>query len=125
MERTNKWDNDAGVMRLYENQPIETTVQFSAYTGNSTDPDAATPSDALAAICGVLQGEEFIAKAQAAGVAVLRVTEQKILPFQNESNQWERMPTFDLVVKHVDYFVDQVLAITQYEFKMLPVPAII
>ncbi len=125
MERRNLWDSDAGVMRLHENQPMETTVQFSAYLGNSTDPNAATPGDALTAICGVLQGEEFMGKALAAGVQVLRVTDQKVLPFQNENNQWERMPTFDIVIKHVDYFVDSVQAITQFEFKIVPVPAII
>lgn len=125
MSRESKWDSAAGSMRLHETQAMETTVQFSAYLGNSTDPNAATPSDALSAVCGVMQGEEFIEKARIFGIQVLRVTDQKIIPFQNESNQWERMPTFDIVIKHTDYFVDSVQIVNAFEFEMHAVPDII
>lgn len=120
-----RWDAAAGIMRLYEAQAMETTLQITFQQISSTDPTALTASDVAQIVAATCQSDKFIATIGRSGVQVLRVTDVRNLPYKNDLDQWEFVPSFDLVIKHTNEYVDSVPVVTVFEFDIHAVPDII
>lgn len=109
-----RWDSAAGIMRNYETQPMETTIQFTMQataTGGADDP---TETDRLQLVADAVQSDSFIA-AVAPAAQVLRVTDIRMGRFIGDNAQNMNWPSFDLVIKHTREYVDAIPAVSAWD----------
>lgn len=119
------WDEPAGQQTLRELQPMETTLQLTFQQDASTDPAAATASDVCNMVASACQSERFIQAIKPYGAQVLRVGQVRNLPYKNDHDQWEFVPSFDLVIKHTMEYQDNVPVAVSFELNVSAVPDII
>lgn len=114
-------EDDPDLMVHRETQYYESTYQFEA-VGPSAQPGVtlptATPSDLVNLAAGIAQSDAFIATLRAAGLAVLRVTQVRNPFMQNDRDQFEAVPSFDLVVTHEQIMVSTTPAAVVGELRM-------
>lgn len=111
-----------GVLRRTERQAMETTIQF-----NVTQPVAMldtdlTHGDVLKTIAACLQSPDTQSFMVTNGASVLRVTDIRNAYWNNDRDQNEENPSFDIVIKHNDVFVDSVPYVTAFKFNVHAVP---
>lgn len=111
----------SGMLRR-EEQAMETTIQFSCTQPVDLAPDGYSHGDIIKAVRACLQSDEFISRTMPYGVSVLRVQDIRTTHYKNDLNEWEQSPTFDLVVKHTDVYLDTQPQITKFEFEIISVP---
>lgn len=111
----------AGQMIHRETQFYESTYQFEA-VGPSAQPGVtlptATPSDLVNRAAAVAQSDAFMAALRVAGLAVLRVTDVRNPFMQNDRDQFEAVPSFDLVVTHEQIMLSTTPAAVVGELRM-------
>jgi hypothetical protein len=104
-----------------ETQYYESTYQFEA-VGPSAQPGAtlptATPSDLVNLAAGVVQSDAFMDALRQGGLAVLRVTQVRNPFMQNDREQFEAAPSFDLVVTHEQIMLSTTPAAVVGELRM-------
>lgn len=96
-----------------EIQIWETTLQISA--AHTRNPSALSPvaaMDLAKRASAILQGDAGLAALAAGGIRPLRVTDIRKIPFVNDADQWETMPTFDIVLTYADSIVSATPAAT-------------
>lgn len=102
-----------------EMQVYETTYQFSAWIPQ--DPNNVTrltESDILNVVAGVMQSDAIISAFRAQGVGILRVTEVRNPYIVDDRNQFEAIPTFDVVLTHKRISVSTIPAVVTYDLNM-------
>lgn len=114
-------DPDEPTLMIHrETQFYESTLQFEA-VGPSTEPGVtptATPSDLVNLAAAILQGDTAMRSLRVAGLAVLRVTAVRNPFMQNDRDQYEAVPSFDLVVTHEQIMLSTTPAATVGELVM-------
>lgn len=112
---------DVGISRR-EVQSMALTLQFTCTQQVDLAADALTQGDVLNIVAASLQGQNAVAWFVERGLSVERVTQIRNVYFNNDRDQNEPNPSFDLVIKHNDIFVDGVPEISGYELDILRVP---
>ena len=115
-------DEDAPTLMIHrETQFYESTYQFEA-VGQSPQPGVtlptATASDLVNLAAAVAQSDAFMATLRLAGLAVLRVTDVRNPFMQNDRDQFEAVPSFDLVVTHEQIMLSTTPAAVVGELRM-------
>ena len=95
--RRDVWDVDQGVFVHTERQVYISTYQFQA-----TEPtnQELTASDILNTVSGIIQSDKILSAFLAAGVGVQRVTDVRNPYIVDERDQFEAVPSFDIVLSH-------------------------
>lgn len=111
-------DNPA-LMIHTETQFCETTLQIEALgpQPGATLPSS-TPSDLVNLAAAILQSDAAIAALRASGLGVLRVTQVRNPMMKNDRDQYEAVPSFDLVVTHEQVMVSTTPAAQVGELRM-------
>lgn len=115
-----KWDGTTLVRT--ETQSMETTMQFSITQPTELDDDALTHGDVLNIVAASLQGDDAIKWFKGYGMSVLRVTDVRHPWFNNDRDQNEATPSFDIVCKHNNVYVDGQPVVTNFNFEVVAVP---
>lgn len=119
-EDTDDPDNPAQMIHR-ETQFYETTLQIEAL-GPQPVPGAALPSstasDLVNLAAAILQSDAAIASLRAAGLGVLRVTQVRNPFMKNDRDQYEAVPSFDLVVTHEQVMLSTTPAAQVGELRM-------
>jgi len=114
--------DDATLMIHTETQFYESTLQIEALGPPATSDGAALPSstasDLVNLAAGILQGDKAIAALRVLGLAVLRVTQVRNPFMKNDRDQYEAVPSFDLVVTHEQVMLSSTPAATVGELRM-------
>lgn len=114
--RSDVWDAPNSLMRHAETQTYETTYQLSAWIPqDSTDVTALTESDILNIVCGIMQSDTILAAFRAAGAGILRVTEVRNPYIVDDRDQFEAVPSFDVVLTHKRNIVATLPAVVTYD----------
>lgn len=96
--------DDADVMIHRETQFYESTLQVEALgppaTSDGTALPTSTASDLVNLAAGILQGDKAMAALRVLGIGVLRVGAVRNPFMKNDRDQYEAVPSFDLVVTH-------------------------
>jgi len=114
-------EDNPDLMVHRETQYYESTYQFEA-VGPSAQPGVTlptvTPSDLVNLAAGIAQSDAFMALLRLAGLAVLRVTDVRNPFMQNDRDQFEAVPSFDLVVTHEQIMLSTTPAAVVGELRM-------
>lgn len=95
--RRDVWDADQGVFVHTERQVYISTYQFQATEPTSQE---LTASDILNTVSGIIQSDKILSAFLAAGVGVQRVTDVRNPYIVDEHDQFEAVPSFDIVLSH-------------------------
>ena len=118
-QRTDKWNAQTSAMDHIETQKCETTFQFSAWIPQTaagvTD---LTESDILNAVVSIMQGDDLAAAFMSQGVGILRITDVRNPYIVDDHDQYEAVPTFDVVLTHDRIRVVTIPAITTTEINI-------
>jgi len=112
---------DPLVMVHTETQFYETRIQVGALGPQPSAtqvPPTTTASDLVNTAAGILQSDAAIAALRVSGLAVLRVTDVRAPYMQNDRDQYEAVPSFDLVVTHEQVMVSTLPAAVVGELRM-------
>lgn len=110
-----EWNEDLQVMQRIEEQVIESTFQFAVTMNiDPNDETAYTHSDVLKLVASVVQSPDFIKELYKNGLQVLRVMDIRNTPYQNDRDNFEDNPTFDVIITHTDTFIDGVPVVTKF-----------
>lgn len=105
-----------GDFQHVETQVYESTYQFSAWIPQDpTNTNGLTESDILNAVSGIIQSDAILSAFQAQGVGVLRVTDVRNPYIVDDHDQFEAVPSFDVVLTHKRQRVVTIPAVTAYE----------
>lgn len=116
VQRREEWDVQAGQFRHVERQRYESLYQFSAWVPQEpADAHALTESDILNIVSGIIQSDTTIAAFQAADVGMLRITDVRNPYIVNDRDQFEGVPTFDVVLTHTREIVAALPAVVTYD----------
>lgn len=115
---------NGATMQRTETQSMEATIQFSVTQPPAMADGDLTHNDVLKAIRATLQSQDAQKFLVANGASVLRVGDMRNPFMVNDRGQFEPNPSFDLILKHNDVFVDGVPFIETFNFQYFPVPAI-
>lgn len=124
-QRTQVPNPDGSGLVRREEQSMEMTIQFTVTQPLDVSPTALTHGDVLNIIRATVQSDDFIKRIGSvtySGASVLRVQQIRNTPMINDHGQWEDNPSFDLVVKHTDVYVDSQPEISKFEFEVYRVP---
>lgn len=114
-----------GLMPRTETQAMETTLQFAVTQPLDLDDAALTHGDVLKTIAACLQSDDAVQFFIANGASVLRVGDVRGGYVINDRGQHEENPSFDIVIKHNDVFIDGVPQVHTFEFEILSVPNLV
>lgn len=105
-----------------EEQSMAMTLQFTCTQPVDLAADALTQGDVLNIVAASLQGQSAVAWFMERGLSFERITQIRNVYVNNDRDQNEPNPSFDVVIKHTDVFVDDVPEVTDYELRILSVP---
>ena len=125
--KNSRWIDAQQKMLDVEEWRSEMTVQVSAQLPQDAvyDVGSITPNDAVQTIAAVMQNDGWLQAIKAYGMQVLRISQIRNMPYKNDRDQWEYVPMFDAVLCYTDITTAEGKLISQFEFKMYPVPEII
>lgn len=110
------FDAQAGTFTHSEIQQYETTYQFSAWVPQDPkDVTGLTESDILNTVSSIMQSDAIISAFNAAGVGILRVTDVRNPYILDDHDQFEAVPSFDVILTHKRTSVSTIPAVATYE----------
>lgn len=109
------YDEDQQAIIRTETQVMESTFQFAALVSerNPADNTELTAADVLKTVAAILQSPDFIEAIKVQGAQVLRITDIRTTPTDNDRDRFEFEPSFDVVLTHKDIFTKQIPAVTK------------
>ena len=114
--KTEAYNSASGNFTHTESQQYETTYQFSAWVPQDPkDVTGLTESDILNVVSGIMQSDAILAAFRAEGVGVLRVTDVRNPYIADDRDQFEAVPSFDVVLTHKRTSVSTIPAVVTYE----------
>jgi hypothetical protein len=117
--RRDKYDPAAQALKHTELQAYLSTYQFSAWVPQDPrDVTGLTESDILNIVSGIMQSDAIISAFQAAEVGVSRVTDVRNPYIVDEHDQFEAVPSFDVVLSHKRQNVSAIPAAETVEFNV-------
>lgn len=118
-ERRDEYQPLTGDFLHTESQRYESTFTFSAWIPQDpANVSALTESDTLNVVSGIMQSDAILLAFQAQGVGILRVTEVRNPYIVDERDQFEAVPTFDVVLTHKRAHTTTIPAVVAYEAKL-------
>lgn len=115
-KRKDTLDIPSGEFTHAEYQVYETSYQFSAWIPQTpADTTSLTESDILNVVSGIMQSDSFLAAFQAEEVGILRVTDVRNPYIVDDRDQFEAIPSFDVVLTHKRQLVSTLPAVVTYE----------
>ncbi len=120
--RTDIWDAGLEKMVHTEMQQYESTFQIAALvTQDPSTPAAMTASDVLNRISYILQSSASIQSLEDYDLGILRITDVRNPYFENDKEQYQASPSFDLTITHKQSIITQTPIITLTEYQILTV----
>lgn len=117
--RKEVWNTQTGVFDHWEIQQYETTYQFSAWVPQDPkDVTGLTESDILNTVSSIIQSDAIISAFQAQEVGILRVTDVRNPYIVDDHDQFEAVPSFDVILTHKRTRVTTLPAVVTYEANM-------
>lgn len=114
--RTEVYNELTGLFTHTETQQYESTYQFSAWIPQDpANVTSLTESDILNAVSGIIQSDAILAAFQAQGVGILRVTEVRNPYIVDDHDQFEAVPSFDVILTYKRARVSTTPAVVTYE----------
>lgn len=101
-----EYDGSGAALVRTETQSMRLTLQFTCTQPVDISADALTQGDVLAIVAASLQGQDAVAYFVSQGLSVERVTEIRNIYVNNDRDQNEPNPSFDIAIKHNDVYVD-------------------
>lgn len=99
-----------------ETQVYETTYQLSAWIPQTpANVTSLTESDILNIVSCIIQSDDLLAAFRAAGVGILRVTDVRNPYIEDDRDQFEAVPSFDVVLTHTRKIAATIPAVVTYE----------
>ena len=115
-ERKDEYAAGSGDFTHTEIQQYESTYQFSAWVPQDPkDVTGLTESDILNIVSGIMQSDAIISAFNAAGVGILRVTDVRNPYIVDDHDQFEAVPSFDVILTHKRTSVSTIPAVATYE----------
>jgi hypothetical protein len=92
---------ESGELIHTEIQQYETTFQFDVLAPQDpADLTSLTAADLLKIVSAILQSDIALAVYKAAGIQILAASEPRSVFIENDQDQFEQNPSFDLTFKH-------------------------
>lgn len=114
---------DRGVNTAYQHHAI--TFQFNALVPpvapEDETADTLTPSDLLELAAMILQSAPMLVACKAAGIGVQPITGIRSNWVQNENDNWEHEPSFDMIVLVKKALITSVDVVTGTDIKIYPI----
>lgn len=105
-----------GVFAHSEVQYYESTYQFSAWVPQlPVSATALTESDILNKVAGIIQSDAILAAFRSAGLGILRVEDVRNPYITDDRDQFEAVPSFDVVFTHTRSVATTVPAAVTYD----------
>jgi len=99
-----------------ELQYYESTYQLSAWVPQlPVNATALTESDVLNKVAGIIQSDAILAAFLTAGLGILRVTDVRNPYITDDRDQFEAVPSFDVVFTHTRSVVATVPVVVTYD----------
>lgn len=115
-ERRDVWNVQTEVFDHVEIQQYESTYQFSAWVPQTPqDVTSLSESDILNTVSGIIQSDSILAAFQAQEVGILRVTEVRNPYIVDDRDQFEAIPSFDVILTHKRQLAITLPAVVAYE----------
>ena len=115
-ERKDEYAAGSGDFTHTEIQQYESTYQFSAWVPQDPkDVTGLTESDILNVVSGIMQSDALLAAFRAQGVGILRVTDVRNPYIVDDHDQFEAVPSFDVILTHKRTSVSTIPAVVTYE----------
>lgn len=115
-ERRDVWNTQTATFDHAEIQQYESTYQFSAWIPQTPqDVTSLTESDILNIVSGIIQSDALLAAFQAAEVGILRVTDVRNPYIVDDRDQFEAVPSFDVILTHKRTSVSTIPAVVTYD----------
>lgn len=115
-QRKPAWNVAAADFDHLEIQQYESTYQFSAWVPQDPkDVTGLTESDILNLVSGIMQSDTISAAFQAQEVGILRVTDIRNPYITDDRDQFEAVPSFDLILTHKRTRVTTLPAVVAFE----------
>lgn len=108
--KTEKWDRDNQVMNQEETWRQELTIQAGAIVPLSMDENSFTGGDVMELLAVYLHGDEALKILAKDGLGILKITDIREIPYEDDADQVSVYVTFDFT-----------LAYTQSRFRKIPV----
>ena len=105
-KRLSQYDETGEKMNDIDTQVVEATYQISALVRQPSDTDM-TASDMLDVAQMALQSWEGLATLRAHGIGILRITEVRNPYMQDDRDEWQAMPSFDVVFSYSKTYTRQ------------------
>jgi len=118
-ERKDVFDTQANAFTHTEIQQYESTYQFSAWIPQDPkDVTGLTESDILNTVSGIIQSDSILAAFRAQEVGILRVTDVRNPYIVDDHDQFEAVPSFDVILTHKRTSVSTIPAVAAYDLNM-------
>lgn len=102
-----------------ESQYYETTFQIMVWaTQDPSAPNAPTAQDISNIVAASLQSDAAIGFFSSKGIGVLRVTDIRPAPFQDDRDRWEFAPSFDFTATHKQDTVSTIGVVETLEYNI-------
>jgi hypothetical protein len=99
------WNAANGNFDHIETQRRESRYQIAALAPQTpSDPTKFTPADFVNSAAAIMQSDATIATMLAAQVGLRHITDIRTIYFQDDKDQNEENPSFDIVLSHQDVF---------------------
>lgn len=104
-QRKDIWSPLSGIMEHRESQQMEKTLQFNGVMQDTADNvSGLIVADMLKLAAQAFQSDTMMAAMRAQGLGVLRISQIRNVPIQNEQGNFAMNPSFDVVLTHRDDF---------------------
>lgn len=106
-EKRDRWVEADQTFEHIESQQMESTYQFSSVAPQDPANDTElTPADYAKAAAAAFQSDAVMDALRLAGIGVLRVTTVRIGYSDNDREQFQQDPSFDVTFTHRDTTID-------------------
>ena len=106
--RYDAWDSDTSEMVHTESQYYESTWQFAALVLQSPlTPDQYTASDLVDEVASIIQSDNTRQILNASGIGMLRISDIVNPYFQDDRDNFEASPSFDVTFTYQNFRVSQ------------------
>lgn len=115
-QRKDVFDASTSTFTHTEIQQYESTYQFSAWVPQDPkDVTGLTESDILNTVSGIIQSDSILAAFRSQEVGILRVLDVRNPYIVDDHDQFEAVPSFDVILTHKRVSVSTIPAVVTYE----------
>jgi len=121
VKREDVWNPINSVMTYSEIQQYETTFQISALVISDPTNISYTASDLVNVVASIMQSRDTINTLEANGVGIYRVTNILNVPFIDDKDRYEFIPSFNFTLTHKQVNITTDPIVTPTELDIFPI----